>query len=174
MMACWFAIAFHRQRAWKNGGSLNESIEFLRKSFDMKLIPSRNSRRGNRRDNRREALAKRRLERLESRILLVAEPVLEFPSLDVSSQVYDTSSVLVRFQPGSRPSEIGTSNGPESGERELLPGLWKMDVADGSDVAGTLDSLGFYPGLVYAEPNFEVSVAVQPNDSGIRQFMGTK
>jgi subtilisin family serine protease len=104
------------------------------------------------------------LELLEPRMVLSANPAA--PQLTLDAQDYDSTSILVRFQPGAaavNPADvlIGSSNGREF---SLVPGLRSVKLSPGRNIEAALQAFRSNPNVIYAEPNGRVQAALVPND----------
>ena len=100
-------------------------------------------------------------EPLEGRCLLsVGTPSpMGFDSLKIDSQSYDTSHILVRFQDNSP----AVANAHAS--RVASHGnLWKVPVAQGATVEEALAAYRGRGDVVFAEPDYRVSVALASSD----------
>lgn len=107
------------------------------------------------------------LERLEDRNLLAVLPAagVGFDSLLVDSSTFDTTSVLVRFAPGSVETGDVLAGGVVVGQAlPLVDGLYSVHLPDGVGVEDALASLRTQAGVVYAQPNYRVHVSLTPND----------
>ncbi|MHC4405293.1 MAG: S8 family peptidase, partial [Planctomycetota bacterium] len=123
-------------------------------------------------------------ETLENRALLsIAGPAgsNDPGQLIVDTDVYDASSILVRFREqafggiaaGGRFHEenvvAGTSVQPG---RSLAPGLRQVQLSAGIDVAAALAAYRANPNVLYAEPNYRVHVTVTPDDPRLSELWG--
>ncbi|MCA9135139.1 MAG: hypothetical protein KDB00_00230 [Planctomycetales bacterium] len=106
-------------------------------------------------------------EKLERRVLLDGALAAEYSSLNIDQGAYDTTSVLVRYHSDAdayAPTGIATF--------ESIPGLHQVALPNGLDVNGSLDFYRNHPGVVYAEPNYQVSIAAIPNDPDFDSLWG--
>ncbi|MCO8121989.1 S8 family serine peptidase [Stieleria sp. TO1_6] len=117
---------------------------------------------------RRRPRARRRLltllERLEPRWLLAA-------SLSVSDSAVDTSTVLVRLHPEARPAAPASDVDQAV---EVLPGLWRMSVPEGLGVDESIQFFENYPGMIYAEPNYQVQLSATASDPDYDRLWGLR
>jgi subtilisin family serine protease len=108
-------------------------------------------------------------ERLEDRLvwnatapegLSAGGPQATFP------QDYDPSTILVRFAgDAAKLTSTAAPAGTEIGSPlPLVPGLRSIQLAPGMDVATALAAYRALPGVVYAEPNYELHAQETPND----------
>ena len=117
------------------------------------------------------------LEPLEDRCLLSAQvlnSVFNLDALSIDPESYDETSILVRFQPGfaasAARSEKGLGadiiQGAQVGKQLAhVPGLHKVTLPDNVDVTRALSSYQKNPNVVYAQPNYRVSIAdTYPDD----------
>ena len=115
---------------------------------------------------RRKAAAIRRLtlEILERRHLLAV--TFDLHELAVSPDRYDTSRILVRFQPEA--PEVASSAilpGTEFGATiDLVPGLRSVQLAPEISVEAALAAYKANPFVLYAEPDFRIQLEATPND----------
>jgi subtilisin family serine protease len=124
---------------------------------------------------RRAGAAIRRLvlEALESRHLLAVTGI-DFPDLPVDPGLYDPSSILVRFQPGT-PGLVNSDILPGSGlgpPIDLVPGLYAVELPPGISVKAALAAYRRNPNVLYAEPNYLVQLETTPNDPQFSQLWG--
>lgn len=104
---------------------------------------------------------------LEKRYLLDGALATDFASLTVDENAYDMTSVLVRYH------SAANSYAPSSiAEFESVPGLHQFALPDGLDVGATLEFYRNHPGVVYAEPNYQLSIAATPNDPDFESLWG--
>ncbi|PAY16161.1 hypothetical protein CKO51_28085 [Rhodopirellula sp. SM50] len=116
---------------------------------------------------RRRRRRARRLEVLETRCLLDAALAFESPSLALDAGAFDSDSVLVRFH-----TVAATSSSNPIAEFSALPGLKQVELPEGLDVDQTLDFYRHHPGVIYAEPNYEIRLSVVPDDPGFDSLWG--
>ena len=93
------------------------------------------------------------------------------------STSYDASSVIVRVQPGTELASLLVSVLPGSQVScavQLVPGLHKVDLPVGVTVADALGVLTTLDGVMYAQPDYSVSLgeALLPNDLGFSSMWG--
>ncbi len=117
-----------------------------------------------------------RLERLESRTLLAADPALgsvSLPVLQIDPDDYSPTNLLVRFrdEAGFRveaaqsvqdrailgATRIGRTLG-------LVPGLREIQLTPGVGLEAALAAYRAHPQVLYAEPDYRVRIATTPND----------
>ncbi len=117
-----------------------------------------------------------RIEELEPRNLLNATSVLaDFGALSVDPGSYESSSILVRFAPGALATNqallqsMGMSFGPAL---SLVDGLYKINLPQTIGVEDAIGSLDSLAGVMYAEPNYHISIAAVPNDPDFSQLWG--
>ena len=112
----------------------------------------------------------------ERRLLSINLPPEIFPldSLQIDPDRYDDASILVRFQPGfaaaaargETDQNASILQGADVG-RQLagVPGLHKVTLPDNLDVTRALSAYQKNLNVVYAQPNYRVSIAdTYPND----------
>jgi subtilisin family serine protease/uncharacterized protein (DUF2141 family) len=109
-----------------------------------------------------------RLESLEERTLPSSTPL----ALDPNS--YNPSDILVCFRPGSAaPSGQdvlpGTRVGPEM---VLVPGLHRVGLDPGVSVPDALAAYRNNPNVAYAEPDYNISLQLLPNDPQFPSLWG--
>jgi subtilisin family serine protease/subtilisin-like proprotein convertase family protein len=111
------------------------------------------------------------LELLEDRAL---PAVTDFSALQVDPTTYASDSILVRFQADAPMSVMpslyaGTSIGDELG---LVSGLHEVLLDPGVSVVDALAAYQANPWVLYAEPNYLVSINVVPNDPSFSRLYG--
>ena len=103
-------------------------------------------------------------------MVLSASPAAPPSALDAPE--YDSSSILVRFQPGAAAhrAEAGTELGREF---QSIPGLRSVHLRAGVSVNAALQAYRSNPNVLYAEPNFVQHVALTtPNDTSFSSLYG--
>ncbi|QDV46065.1 Thermophilic serine proteinase precursor [Stieleria neptunia] len=108
-----------------------------------------------------------RLEVLETRCLLDAALGAPSPVLDIDSNAFDSTSVLVRFHAGA-----ATSSSDPITEFSSLPGLKQVGLPQGLDVDQSLEFYRHHPGVIYAEPNYQIHLSAVPNDPDFGSLWG--
>ncbi len=108
------------------------------------------------------------LEHLEARCVLNAAgmsgTVCTVP-LDVLAIEFDSlgsSSVLVATEPDSSALDFGIG----SATTELTDGLWQVELDAGVSVSEAIESLEATPGVLFAQPDYTVSINGEPDDPG--------
>ena len=108
-----------------------------------------------------------RLETLEDRTLLDTglAPSLDLSSLTINPDQFASTNILVRFDPSVSPSDVSSSVvGSPTVTEELAPNLYSVQVPIGMTVEQAVAAYSSRPGVLYAEPDFQVSIAGVPND----------
>jgi subtilisin family serine protease/fibronectin type 3 domain-containing protein/methionine-rich copper-binding protein CopC len=123
-----------------------------------------------------------RLEPLEDRTLLAAAGFdLGGPSgpLLIDTGSYDAQSVLVRYRSDDGPGAAAAANRPawldEVRARPVfssLPGLSRVDLPAGVDIASALAAFRSDPRVLYAEPNYTIRLAQMPEDPQFSSLWG--
>ncbi|MHC4406638.1 MAG: S8 family peptidase [Planctomycetota bacterium] len=115
------------------------------------------------------------LEPLEDRCLLAVAGLpaaVDFSQLTVDPDSYDPSAILVRFHQDAplHRKDVGLL-GPEAvggteigAELPLVPGLRKVQLQEGVSVDVALAAYRSNPQVLYAEPDYEIRLAVTPDD----------
>ena len=104
---------------------------------------------------------------LERRDLLSGLPApVEGPGpFSVDPATYDSSSVLVRFHPGSvHAGELLAGGIDVAAALPLVDGLYRVDLPAGLGVEDALNTLRAQADVVYAQPNYQVHASLTPND----------
>ncbi len=105
------------------------------------------------------------LEVLETRTLLDAGApalALDLSSLRVETQEYDDSHILVRFRADAEAGALaGTTLGPAVG---MVSDLYQVSLAEGTGVDQALALYRANPLVLYAEPDYQLSLELTPND----------
>ena len=96
------------------------------------------------------------------------------PQLTIDPQQYDSSSILVRFQPGAAAQNAadilpGASNGRAFSS---VPGLRVVKLGQGVGVEAALHAFRSNPNVLYAEPNFRGHTLLTPNDPSYPALYG--
>ncbi len=110
------------------------------------------------------------LQSLEDRRCLAANPALaiDLPALQIDPTSYAASSLIVRYTAdGNTRFEGAGTYGPSRivSNKSLGFGLEKVDLAPGVSVQSILDLYQNDPQVAYAEPDYQVSIALTPNDT---------
>ncbi len=110
-----------------------------------------------------------RVELLEERNLLDAAgpAVLDLSSLQVAADSYDADHILVRFRPEAFASTetSGLLPGTQLGEAVgLVQNLYEVILDAGMSVADALAGYRANPFVLYAEPDYEISLEATPDD----------
>jgi thermitase len=84
------------------------------------------------------------------------------------SETYATDSILVRFQPGvvsaTKAEGLVSLGAQMQREFSLVPGLENWKLPPGLSVSQALKALKNNPNVLYAEPDYIVTVDLTPND----------
>ena len=118
-------------------------------------------------------------EQLEARHLLAAitDPsTASLSDLGLDTASYRPSSLLVQFRDGG----IGAASVASSraagarvtGEWSIAPGLHRVDLDAGIDLAATLAAYRSDPNVLFAEPDFRVSLDAMPDDANFGNLWG--
>lgn len=103
------------------------------------------------------------IETLEDRSLLSASPLPAQPDLVIDPTQFQDDSILVRYRDGV--PMAGTASG-------VVPGLQVVHLGQGVTVADALWTYRSDPNVVYAEPNYRVSLQYTPDDAQFDQLWG--
>jgi subtilisin family serine protease/subtilisin-like proprotein convertase family protein len=113
------------------------------------------------------------VEALEDRTLLNAAPttILDLNGLAVDPSHYSSTDILVRFQsapgkPGGPAAVAGTTLG---GSLPLVSNLYEVNLSKGMTVAQALAAYKAEKGVLDAEPDYNLTVSVVPNDPLLSQ-----
>jgi subtilisin family serine protease/fibronectin type 3 domain-containing protein len=122
------------------------------------------------------------LEILEDRSLLSVSPLApdaDFASLAVDTSAHDPHAILVRFDPGAGAALASVSladarvEGTEIGRAfSSVPGLRRVELAEGTSVEAALFAYRADPSVLYAEPDYRVHLTVTPNDPQFDSLWG--
>ena len=119
------------------------------------------------------------IELLENRRVLSLSamelPELDLPQLQVDTSAYDDTRILVRFRDDgvSGPADFDLPNDTEIvNSFEFFPELHEIEVAAGGNLHNTLKELRARPDVVYAEPDYRVSLQRVPNDPNFNRLWG--
>ncbi|MEO1619354.1 MAG: S8 family serine peptidase, partial [Planctomycetota bacterium] len=119
---------------------------------------------------RRVTKRRRLFETLESRRLLSADSGSLTPPLLIGEDSFADDSILVRYHSGM-PASVLNDFGADR-VFDSVPGLLQLPTPTGLDA---LESVAFYanhPGVIYAEPNYSVSLMQTPNDADYADLWG--
>ncbi len=106
------------------------------------------------------------IESLETRILLTTSPLDgPLPELMVNPNDYANDSILVRYRDGA------TAASPANAF-DVVPGLKVVHLGEGVTVADALAAYQSDPNVLYAEPNYRVSLQLTPNDAQFGALWG--
>lgn len=116
---------------------------------------------------RRRRSTLKRIESLERRCLLHGAISSDFSSLQLDTDRYDATSVLVRYHSAATAFAQDGLNVFDS-----VPGLRQLALPDGLDVEAAVKFYGNHPGVVYAEPNYDIQLAAVPSDPDFDSLWG--
>jgi subtilisin family serine protease/subtilisin-like proprotein convertase family protein len=108
------------------------------------------------------------LEALEDRTLLsvTTTPVLDLNGLTVNTNQYSATDILVRFQvpPGSSGGPALVAGTTLASPLPLVPGLFQVNLSPGMSVPQALAAYRAEPGVLDAEPDYQLRVSTVPNN----------
>jgi subtilisin family serine protease len=116
------------------------------------------------------------LEPLEPRQLLAADvSTAAFSSLAVDNGNYSATSLLVQLR--SCTSESSFTGAKFSGtklgaEWAIAPGLRQVQLDEGADLAAALEAYRSDPNVLFAEPDYRISLALTPDDPNFNALWG--
>src|SRR5207249_9594071 len=89
---------------------------------------------------------------------------LNLGALSTNSAAYDPGHVLVQFAPGVNPASVlpaGAALGPAL---PLVSNLYQVQLAAGWTVPQTIAALQNHFGVVFVQPDYQLSANLVPND----------
>nr|WP_286177679.1 S8 family serine peptidase [Rhodopirellula sp. JC639] len=86
---------------------------------------------------------------------------------DIDTAGFDSASVLVRYHAGA----ANASSNPIT-QFSSVPGLRQVELPQGLDVDQSLEFYRHHPGVLYAEPNYEIQLSAIPNDPDFDRLWG--
>ncbi|HJZ91730.1 MAG TPA: S8 family peptidase, partial [Gemmataceae bacterium] len=111
-----------------------------------------------------------RIEPLEERAVPAIVP---FDALAVDRSSYDSSTILVRLQPGPiDPNALGIPGAVGARPLALVPGLWQIELGAGSSAATALTVSQASPVVQFASFNYRLRLSQIPNDPGFADQWG--
>lgn len=149
------------------GDRLDSLVDIKSDQSTRPLIMKSSSQRDRRAADRRQRRRVKRLESLEQRILLDATSPTTFASSDVDQNAYDLTSILVRYHTAA--SAVAQSGVTDF---QAVPGLKQLSLPDGLDVGQSIEFYRQHPGVMYAEPNYEIQLAATPDDPDFENLWG--
>ncbi len=103
-------------------------------------------------------------ELLEDRTLLAGSPVADVPGLTANPHDYATDSILVRYRDDNPHAPAAPSANSGTNFFTDVPGLRIVHLGQGVTVADAVADYRSDPNVLYAEPNYRVSVQQIPDD----------
>ena len=126
---------------------------------------------------RRRSFCRLGLESLEDRRLLATVAPLTGPQSDftIDAGQHRGSSLIVQFREGtssagSLGAYVATAN--VNPEWALTPGMRRVDLDPAADWSATLASFQSDPNVLFAEPDYHVSLQLEPNDPSFSSTWG--
>lgn len=116
-----------------------------------------------------------RIERLESRNLLSRDGVSPPGRWMLDDRAFEADSILVRFDAGHRgvAAPLAALQGAAVARRySAVPGLTKLVLYEGASLEQTLSALRSSPHVLYAEPDYRISVSAVPDDPRFAELWG--
>src|SRR5262245_6688234 len=115
------------------------------------------------------------VESLEDRRLLTVASAATFDDLAVDQGQSRASSLIVQFKSGlnsagSLAAYVATAG--MSSEWALTPGMRRVDFDPAMDYAAALATFRNDPNVLYAEPDYRVSIQLLPNDPDLSRLWG--
>lgn len=120
-----------------------------------------------------------RIEPLEGRHLLTASALppsaLSLPDAALDEREHRAGSLIVQFKsgattPGSLAAHLLTADlGPEW---SLTPGMRRVDLSSSADLTAALLAFKQDPNVAFVEPDYRVSIQIQPSDPGFPSQYG--
>lgn len=105
---------------------------------------------------------------LEDRV----QPAAFVGPLAANHDVYDTTSVLVKFVTSVNPSGFLPAGALIRKQMPLVPNLYQVNVPAGKSFADTITALKANKHVVYAQPDYRLSSNQLPNDTGFTSEWG--
>ncbi|MEM6470297.1 MAG: S8 family serine peptidase, partial [Planctomycetota bacterium] len=115
---------------------------------------------------KRRCRQRRLFERLEVRHLLSGDAS---PGLRIES-TFEADSLLVRFHEGFAGAYVTAPDTSRS--LNAVPGLQQIATPEQLNVSQAIESYSLHPGVLYAEPNYSISLSATPNDSSYTDLWG--
>lgn len=115
-----------------------------------------------------------RLETLEDRRLLAAD-LSTLSSLTVDQESFSDRALIVQFRDGtSSPGSLSAHSATRRLEAEwaITPGMRRVQIDPGSDITSVLAAYRSDPNVVFAEPDFRVSLQLVPDDERFDMLYG--